>query len=265
MVLSDIRRPVQPSTPSLTVQVSDATLEAHVIPPVVASELRELAEYAVASGRPLRVQATNEADFQAYERAGLFWDGEAWCTPVVIDVPAGGSVSPELRAELLQLWTDVTAAGGAVGFSPGTPASVIAPVLDGHIADIAAGTTSLVALETPDGRAVAFGFWALELRDLFAHTAMLKRFQTAPDLRRRNLGRLCLIALHRQVAARDAVEILRLDYRSGYGTGRFYEGLGYVEVGREPRVIQPEPGDYRDLVAMVRRVDGAPLTPDGRH
>ena len=63
---------------------------------------------------------------------------------------------------------------------------------------------------------------------------------------------------------KDGVEVAVLDVRSGLGSTRFYEGCGYVEVGRVPGVIRVAPGDDRDSVVMARRLDGHPMVADGR-
>jgi hypothetical protein len=55
------------------------------------------------------------------------------------------------------------------------------------------------------------------------------------------------------------VELLRLDYREGLGLGEFYERAGWREVGRVPRGLKLTETDYRDDVAMARRVDGGRL------
>ncbi len=72
-----------------------------------------------------------------------------------------------------------------------------------------------------------------------------------------------MAAMHR-VAREQGVEVAVLDVRSGLGTTRFYEGCGYVEVGRVPGVIRVAPGDDRDSVVMARRLDGHPMVADGR-
>jgi hypothetical protein len=72
-----------------------------------------------------------------------------------------------------------------------------------------------------------------------------------------------MAAMHR-VAREQDVEVTVLDVRSGLGTTRFYEGSGYVEVGRVPGVIRVGPADDRDSVLMARRLDGRPMVADGR-
>jgi hypothetical protein len=79
-------------------------------------------------------------------------------------------------------------------------------------------------------------------------------------LQGRNLGRILLGGMV-GIARRELphVELLRLDYRDGLGLGGFYARAGWTEVGRLPRGLRLGPNDYRDDVAMARRVDGAPV------
>ena len=81
-----------------------------------------------------------------------------------------------------------------------------------------------------------------------------------PALQGRNLGRILLGGMV-GIARRELphVELLRLDYRDGLGLGEFYGRAGWTEVGRIPRGLKLTASDYRDDVAMARRVDGAPL------
>ncbi len=95
----------------------------------------------------------------------------------------------------------------------------------------------------------------------YDHVAGLKRLMVDPAAQGRNLGRLLLAGML-GVARRDLprVELLRLDYRDGLGLGEFYARSGWSEVGRVPRGLRLSGTDYRDDVAMARRVDGAPLS-----
>ena len=81
-----------------------------------------------------------------------------------------------------------------------------------------------------------------------------------PAAQGRNLGRMLLAGMV-GVARRELphVELLRLDYREGLGLGEFYAGEGWTEVGRIPRGLRLTATDYRDDVAMARRVDGSSL------
>ncbi|MEO7423195.1 MAG: GNAT family N-acetyltransferase, partial [Ornithinibacter sp.] len=110
---------------------------------------------------------------------------------------------------------------------------------------------------------VAMGFLVAGHNPLHFHTRTAYRVMTDPSRRGRNLGRLLMAAMHR-VAREQGVEVVVLDVRSGLGTTGFYEGCGYVEVGRVPGIIRVAPRDDRDSVIMARRLDGKPMVADGR-
>ena len=56
--------------------------------------------------------------------------------------------------------------------------------------------------------------------------------------------------------ARDlGLEHLQLTVRDGHGTDGFYQRLGYVIVGTHPGAIRVAPGDDRDEIMMIARLD----------
>lgn len=182
-------------------------------------------------------------------------------------LPTVASVQPSdaLASEMLTVWHAVVAAGGAVGFRQEARPEEIRPVLDRQLAATAEGHAVLVTMRQPsDDSLLGFGWWQLGRSPLFAHTARLSRLQVRPDAQGCNLGRILLAGMHRIARGLPGVELCELAYRSGIGVGRFYELAGYVEVGRRPGVIRATPGDDRDSVAMMRRVDGTELRYDGR-
>ncbi len=181
--------------------------------------------------------------------------------PVLDDVPAADAPVDDL----IDLWVRVNDTGGAVGFLPGAPRSEVLAALQPHLDSVACGTARLVTLRDVDGVLRGFGFWHHGARLPFEHVALLKRLMVDPDAQGRNLGRLLLAGMV-GVARRELprVQLLHLDYRSGLGLGDFYASCGWTEVGRVPRGLWLGGDDYRDDVAMVRRIDGGPLTADGR-
>lgn len=187
----------------------------------------------------------------------------AWTVLQAPRIEARTSFDEQTRASLLDLWCAVNDAGGAVGFLPGAPREQVARALSTHEEGMAEGSTTGVLLRGPDQRVVGAGFWVADRNVLLGHTRTAYRVMTHPDLRGRNLGRLLMAAMHR-VAREQKVEVVVLDVRSGLGSTRFYEGCGYVEVGRVPGVIRVAPRDDRDSVVMARRLDGAPMVADGR-
>ncbi|MGO4597836.1 GNAT family N-acetyltransferase [Terrabacter sp. 2RAF25] len=202
--------------------------------------------------------------------------------PRVRVVPAAEAES--LREAVVDLWVRVNDDGGSVGFLPGAAATDVAAALDRHLDDVRAGRSLLCVLVDPvvetgatgaDGRGGAgdsddahaaagrlrgLGFWEHSRGFPYDHVAKLKRLMVDPSAQGRNLGRILLGAMV-GVARRELpwVELLRLDYRDGLGLGDFYEKAGWTEVGRVPRGLRLGPTDYRDDVAMARRVDGGPL------
>lgn len=181
--------------------------------------------------------------------------------PRVEDVPAAEAPVDEL----LDVWTRVNDAGGAVGFLPGAPRAEVFATLRAHLDEVGAGQARLVTLREADGALRGLGFWQHTDRLPFARVAGLKRLMVDPQAHGRNLGRLLLSGMVGVVRRElPLVELLRLDYRSGLGLGDFYASCGWTEVGRVPHGLWLGGDDYRDEVQMVRRVDGSPLPVDGR-
>ncbi|MEO7235675.1 MAG: GNAT family N-acetyltransferase [Lapillicoccus sp.] len=215
------------------------------------------------------IRTTNPASLRTALSAGMVrvgTEGPPGAASDVLELPrvrAVAEVDAGLREQLLDLWVRVNDSGGAVGFPPGASRGDVEPVLDTHLAELRAGTAVLGVLHEPDGRVVGFGWWRPGPEPLYAHVATLWRLQVDPDRRGRNLGRLLLAGLHALARDLPGVELLRLDYRSGSGLGDFYARAGWVETGRQPAGLRLGPGDYRDDVAMMRRVDGGPLAGDG--
>ncbi len=173
-------------------------------------------------------------------------------------------VSAGMREEILDLWVRVNASGGSVGFLPSAGRSDVVPVLDAQLQRMTAGRAAFGVLHAPDGLVLGFGWWDLDTDPRFSHVARLLRLQVEPRLQGRNLGRVLLGGMHALARGLPGVELLRLDYRSGTGLGLFYAHAGWVETGRQPGGLRVAPGDDRDSVAMMRRVDGHPLVGDDR-
>ncbi|MGL5818565.1 MAG: GNAT family N-acetyltransferase [Phycicoccus sp.] len=167
------------------------------------------------------------------------------------------------RAQVLDLWCRVNDAGGAVGFLPGAARELVDDALAAHERQMTDGDAVAGLLVAPRGTVVGCAWLARVRNPLLGHGRWLYGVMTAPERRGRHLGTLLMAGMHR-VAREDGIELLQLGYRSGTGVSAFYAGLGYREVGRIPRAIRVGPGDDRDDVTMVRRVDGGQLVTDGR-
>ena len=164
-------------------------------------------------------------------------------------VRAVSAVDDRLRAELLACWTDVSNAGGAVGFVPPVTEDDVAPVLDKLLEGVTSGRDVLAVLTVDDetaGFAVLVGSWS----PLRAHWGTVLRVQVHPARQGHGLGRTLMTGVH-DVARGRGWEFVHLTARGGTGVDAFYRGLGYVEVGRLPGAIRVAPGDDRDEIVMA--------------
>ena len=152
------------------------------------------------------------------------------------------------KEQVIELWVAVTNAGGAVGFvAPVTTEDVLATAgaaFDG----VASGVDHLLA--GFDGhRLVALLFVTDNRFDLKAHWRVLKRVMVAPGSQGKGYG-AALMAEAAGFGRRVGLAGLQVSVRAGHGTERFYERLGYREVGRLPGALRIGPGDYRDEILM---------------
>jgi GNAT superfamily N-acetyltransferase len=171
---------------------------------------------------------------------------------------------PELRIELdpelddalsealLELWTDVSNAGGAVGFVPPVTKEDVRQTADIAFRRIRDGEDHLIVAFGEDG---PLGFLFLEQRpgELFEHWATIKRLQVHPSLQGSGLGGALLEETHR-LAPSLGLEALHLTVRGRTGTEGFYERYGYETIARIPDVIRVAPDDTRDELYMIKRL-----------
>jgi GNAT superfamily N-acetyltransferase len=162
------------------------------------------------------------------------------------------AVDEELRAQLLTCWTDVSNAGGAVGFVPPVTAEDVAPVLDAVISRVQQGR-EVVALLRVDGEVAGFAVLSLSLSPLRRHWATVLRVQVHPSRQGRGLGRVLMTGVH-DIARARGLEFLHLTVRGGTGIEAFYQGLGYREFGRMSGAIRVAPGDDRDELHLTHRL-----------
>jgi GNAT superfamily N-acetyltransferase len=158
-------------------------------------------------------------------------------------------VDEALRTTLLRCWTDVTNAGGAVGFVPPVTAEELAPVLDKLLDHVRSGRDRLCVLSV-DGEVAGFAVLVRSESHLRQHWASVLRVQVHPSRQGCGLGRTLIEGVH-AIARRHGFEFTFLTARGGTGLERFYERLGYHEVGRMPRALLLREGDYRDEISMV--------------
>lgn len=174
--------------------------------------------------------------------------------PMFRAVPAVDGSSPVLRRDLLDLWCAVTDAGGSVGFAAPAPVDLIAATLDAHLGRVIDGRDALGVLEDGTGRAIGMGILVTRGVDLFAHWRTVLRVMVHPDAQGTGAGRTLMEGLHGSARALG-LEHLQLSVRGGEGLEPFYERFGYRVVGIHPGAVRLSPGDDRDEVMMVARLD----------
>ncbi|MFG2458585.1 GNAT family N-acetyltransferase [Streptomyces sp. NPDC048523] len=161
------------------------------------------------------------------------------------------AVTPALRDGVLDLWTDVSNTGGAVGFVAPVERETIRPELVKHFVGMAEGRTRLLAGHDEDGQVAATAFFAFNTHRLMTHWVWLYTVMVHPRHQGRGYGRDLLAAAADAARTFEGVEAIRLTCRGGLGLERFYGSCGYKEVGRVPGAIRVAPGDDRDDVIML--------------
>ena len=157
-------------------------------------------------------------------------------------------VTDPLRARLVDIWTEATNAGGAIGF--------VAPVERDTIDAKAFGTFAvgkdvlLVGFE--DGEPAAFLVLVDHQFALMDHARLLKTVVVHPKHQGRGYGVELLREAERVARTLDGVEMLHLTCRGGLGLEHFYTKCGYTEVGRIPRLLRVGADDYRDEIHLAK-------------
>lgn len=172
--------------------------------------------------------------------------------PAVRAVRPVSIVDDRLRAELLACWTDVSNAGGAVGFVPPVTQDDVAPVLDRLLEGVTSGRDVLAVL-TVDGETAGFAALVGSSSPLRRHWGTVLRVQVHPSRQGAGLGRTLMTGVH-DIARSRGWEFVHLTARGGTGVDAFYRGLGYVERGRLPGAIRVAPGDDRDEISLSCRL-----------
>jgi GNAT superfamily N-acetyltransferase len=157
-------------------------------------------------------------------------------------------ITDALCEAIIELWVDVTNAGGAVGFVPPVDADQVRPTAEAAMDGVVSGLDHLL-IGIDGGRLVALLFITDHRFPLKDHWRVLKRVMVTPDSQGKGYGG----ALMREAARAGrgmGLVALQVTVRSGLGTEGFYAKLGYREVGRLPGALRVAPGDDRDEIIM---------------
>jgi GNAT superfamily N-acetyltransferase len=161
------------------------------------------------------------------------------------------AITPALRDGILQLWSDVSNAGGSVGFVPPVTPDDIRPELVKHFVGMAEGRTRLLVGLDESGEVAATAFFSFNTHRLMQHWVWLYTVMVHPRHQGKGYGRDLLAATEDAARGFDGIDAVRLTCRGGNGLERFYGSCGYKEVGRVPGAIRVAPGDDRDDIFML--------------
>ncbi|MGA5303956.1 GNAT family N-acetyltransferase [Nucisporomicrobium flavum] len=176
----------------------------------------------------------------------------------VLDPP----LTPRLREQIVDLWVDVTNAGGAVGFVAPVTADEVRPVaaaafaaLSNHPAATHNRTEGedtgpdrlLIGMD--DDRLAALLLIIDNRFELKAHWRVLKRVMVLPGSQGRGYG-AALLREAAEVGRALGLAGLQVTLRDGHGLEGFYAKAGYRVTGRIPGALRVAPGDDRDEVFM---------------
>jgi GNAT superfamily N-acetyltransferase len=152
-------------------------------------------------------------------------------------------------AEVVACWTDVTNAGGAVGFVPPVAMDDVLPLAERTLAAVRHGYDRMV-LGRAGGRVAALAFLVGSGFELAAHRRTVKRVMVHPDFQGRGYG-LALMREVERVGRELGLQQLTLSCRGGTGNDLFYKKCGYTEFGRLPKGLRLSEDDYRDDIYMA--------------
>uniref|UniRef100_A0AAU2JNU6 GNAT family N-acetyltransferase n=1 Tax=Streptomyces sp. NBC_00049 TaxID=2903617 RepID=A0AAU2JNU6_9ACTN len=160
-------------------------------------------------------------------------------------------VGPALHEGILDLWTDVSNAGGAVGFVPPVVRDDVRPQLIKQLTSVADGGSRLLVGTDEDGRVAATAFLTLNTHRLMTHWLWAYTVMVHPRHQGKGYGRDLMAALADSARMLDGIEAVRLTCRGGMGLEDFYAACGYKEVGRVPGAIRVGENDDRDDITML--------------
>ena len=168
-------------------------------------------------------------------------------------------IDPELtgalQAEIIDCWTDVSNADGAVGFVPPVSTDDVRPVAEHDFAGAAAGRDRLIVARTAgggdaaEGRLAALAFIVDGQFGLTQHWRTVKRVMVHPDFQGLGYGVELMTEVAR-VGREMGLQMLQLECRGDTGNDLFYKKCGYIECGRLPRGLRISETDYRDVISL---------------
>ena len=161
------------------------------------------------------------------------------------------AVDTPLRDGILDLWTDVTNSGGAVGFVAPVDRETVRPELVKQFVALGAGAARLLVGHDAEGRVAATAFLTFNAHRLRTHWLWVYTVMVHPRHQGKGYGRDLMAAVADAARGLDGIEAIRLGCRGGLGLERFYGSCGYKEVGRVPGAIRVAPGDDRDDITML--------------
>jgi GNAT superfamily N-acetyltransferase len=157
-------------------------------------------------------------------------------------------LTESLRDEILTLWTNVSNAGGAVGFVPPVTREQVAVTAGQAFDAITAGHDRLLTGYDDEGLAAMLILVSSQFY-LAEHWRTVKRVMVRVGTQGRGYGAM-LMHFAERTARELGLDGLYLTVRAGHGVERFYASLGYKEVGRLPGTLRVAPGDDRDEILM---------------
>ena len=165
----------------------------------------------------------------------------------------------DLDAALVEVWTAVSNAGGAVGFVPPVTADRVWVLASPELAKVRSGRDDVVVAFEGDA-VVGFGFLVTNVAPVQRHWATVKRLQRLPGPDAAGVGGPLLQALEDRARERG-LERVALTVRGGTGIERFYERHGFVVEARLTGRLRLGDDDVREELVMSRSLTDAPTGP----
>lgn len=150
------------------------------------------------------------------------------------------------RRSLIDLWVDVTNAGGAVGFVPPVGPDEVAGAADRLVTAAAAGQRLLITA-TDDGALVGTVAIVPETAPYFAHRVTLVTLMVSPERQGEGLGRRLVERAHEVAVERCGARISLVGVRGGQGLEPFYERCGYTRYARLPGGVRYGEDEFDDV------------------